>query len=109
MKVKSELSKKALAAGTDSTGGYLLPTEVFGRVLNAMTAESTVMQAGAQVVMLGGPEGSAGAKSYDFAAISTIPTASWRNEAANVSESDPAFRNVRIVPRSLAFFFKVCQ
>lgn len=107
MKVRSELSRKAMSTGTDASGGYLLPTMVFGNVLQAMTAESTVMNAGAQVVLLNGPD--QGAKSYTFAAIDTIPTASWRAEAGNVAESDPAFRNVTVVPRSLAFFFKVSR
>ncbi len=107
MKAKGELSLKALAAGTDATGGFLLPTAVFGSVLQAMTAESTVMSAGANVVLLGS-EGE-GAKSYTFAAVNTVPTASWRAEGGAVAESDPAFRAVTVVPRSLAFYFKVSR
>ena len=107
MKAKGELSLKALAAGTDATGGFLLPTAVFGNVLQAMTAESTCMSAGAKVVLLGS-EGE-GAKSYTFAAVNTVPTASWRAENGAVAESDPAFRAVTVVPQSLAFFFKVSR
>ncbi|MFY7940644.1 MAG: phage major capsid protein, partial [Burkholderiaceae bacterium] len=107
MRAKNELSVKALGAGTDTTGGYLLPSAVFGDVLQAMVAESVVMRAGAQTLLLD-PEGD-GAKSWTFAAIDTIPTAAWRNENANISESDPAFRAVTVVPRSIAFFFKVSR
>jgi HK97 family phage major capsid protein len=107
MKAKGELSLKALAAGTDATGGFLLPTAVFGNVLQAMTAESTVMTAGAKVLLLGS-EGE-GAKSYTFAAVSTVPTAGWRAENGAVAESDPAFRAVTVVPQSLAFYFKVSR
>ena len=106
MKAHGELTRKSLAAGTDSAGGYMLPTNVFGNVLQAMTAESTVMSAGAQVVLLDGPDG---AKSYTFAAVQTVPTASWRLENGNVAESDPVFRAVTVVPKSLAFFFKVSR
>ena len=41
--------------------------------------------------------------------LDTIPTAAWRAEAGAVSESDPAFRGVVMVPRSLAFRFKVSR
>ena len=106
MKSRGELTKKALAAGTDAAGGFMLPSNVFSGVLQAMTAESTVMTAGAQMVLLDGPDG---AKSYTFAAVQTVPTASWRLENAGVAESDPVFRAVTVVPKSLAFYFKVSR
>jgi HK97 family phage major capsid protein len=41
--------------------------------------------------------------------MSTIPTAAWRSESGAVATSDPAFRSVDLIPRSLSFQFKISR
>ncbi len=94
----------ALSVGTDSTGGYAVPSVLMPGIMGAMVPLSSLLTAGAGVVML-----EEGAKNYTFAAVDTIPTAAWRAEAGNVAASDPAFRAVVATPRSLAFTFKVSR
>jgi HK97 family phage major capsid protein len=65
---------------------------------------SSLLTAGAGIVAL-----DVGAKSYNVAAVDTIPTASWRSEAGSVAVSDPTFKNISITPRDLSFCFKVSR
>jgi HK97 family phage major capsid protein len=96
--------RAALSEGTDTAGGYLIPTYVMPHVLEAMIPASTVLTAGAGIIPT-----EEGAKNYTQTAIDAIPTAAWRAENGSVAESDPTFRGVVATPRSLAFFFKVSR
>lgn len=102
------LAQKAMSVGTDTSGGYMVPTALLPGVLEALVAQSSLMQAGAQMVSVEIDSGG-GAKSYVMAAVDTVPTAAWRSEGGSVAESDPAFRPVTATPRSLAFYFKVSR
>ena len=97
--------RNALSVGTGSSGGYAVPTELFPQILQALVPASSLLQAGAGIVDVS----EVPASQYNTAAISTIPTAAWRSEAGAVSESDPTFRNVPAVPKSLSFLFKVSR
>lgn len=103
----TELARKALAVGTDSAGGHLVPSVLMPGVLDALVPASALLQAGVRIASVGGPDD--GAKTYTFGAVNAIPTASWRAEAGAVAESDPTFRAVVATPRSLAFYFKVSR
>ncbi len=74
-------------------------------IMQALVPASALLTAGAGII----PLDQENAKSFVTAAVDTIPTAAWRNEAASVAESDPAFRAVTATPRSLAFLFKVSR
>lgn len=95
--------RAALAGGVDSTGGFAIPSRLAPNILDAMTAASTCLQAGAGITLIDG------AKSYTTAAVDGIPAAEWRLEAGNVAESDPSFRGVIATPKSLAFYFKISR
>lgn len=99
-----ESIRAALSEGTDSAGGFTLPAYVQLRMLEALAPNSSLLMAGAGVAML-----DEGAKSYRIAAVNAIPTAAWRAEAGAVATSDPTFRSVDLVPRSLSFQFKVSR
>jgi HK97 family phage major capsid protein len=103
----TDLARKALSMGTDSAGGHMVPSEIMPGILNALVAASSLLQAGSRIVPVG--EQANGAKSYTIAAVNAVPTAAWRAESGNVAESDPTFRAVVAVPRSLSFFFKVSR
>jgi len=95
--------RAALAGGVDSTGGFTVPSRLAPSVLDAMTAQSSVLAAGAGVTLI------EPAEVYTTAAVDAIPSASWRAEAGNVVESDPSFRGVVAAPKSLAFYFKISR
>ena len=97
--------KNALSEGTNSAGGYAVPTILLPGILNALVPASSLLTAGAHVGMLDNVQGS----SFNIAATDTIPTAAWRSESGDVAESDPAFRSITITPRSLAFRFKMSR
>lgn len=94
----------ALSVGTDSSGGFAVPSVVMPAILEALVPASSLLSAGAGIVPL-----SEGAKSYTTAAVDSIPTAAWRLESGNLAESAPTFRAVVAAPKSLAFYFKASR
>lgn len=96
--------QNALSVGTDTAGGYLLPTQVMAAILEALVPASSLLTAGAGILPL-----DQGAKSFTTVAVDTIPTAAWRLESGNVTMSEPAFRPVVAAPKSLAFYFKMSR
>lgn len=99
-----ELMQRVLSIGTDSAGGFMVPSVLMPGVLDALAPASSLIQAGASIIPL-----DMGAKDANWAAVETLPTAGWRAENGAVPESDPVFRQVKGVPRSLAFYFKVSR
>lgn len=105
MQVKSEASRKSLSVGTNTAGGYAVPTVLMPGILDALVPASSLLTAGAGVMDVSAND----AKQFDIAALDAIPTASWRLENGAVAESDPTFRLVSAAPKSLAFYFKVSR
>lgn len=101
----SQAVHAALQEGVGSSGGYLVPSVILPGILNAMVPASSLLNAGAGIVMLD----QNAAKSFTIAATDTIPTAAWRSENGTVTESDPAFRAVTVTPQSLAFIIRVSR
>lgn len=96
--------KNALSTGTDAAGGFAVPSRLMPSILSALVPASSLMQAGAGIVML-----EDGAQSFSTAAMNTIPTAAWRLESGALATSDPAFRSVVAAPKSLSFMFKISR
>jgi len=96
--------RATLTEGTNSQGGYLVPVELLPQYLEALVPASTLLNAGVPLLSL--PQGAA---SFNIAQTATVPTAAWRNEAASLAASDPAFGVVTLTPRSLAFTFDVSR
>lgn len=96
--------RNALSIGTDTAGGFSVPSLVMPGILEALAPASSVLSAGAPIVLL-----EEGAKSYTTAVLAAIPTAAWRSENGALAESEPTFRGVPATPRSLSFIFKVSR
>lgn len=94
----------SLSRGTDTSGGFAVPSILMPGILEAMVPNSALMMAGVGVIPL-----AEGAKTYTTAGIDAIPTAAWRLESGTVAQSDPSFRAVVATPQSLSFFFKVSR
>lgn len=100
----TDAAVKALSEGTDSAGGYAVPNIVMPKILDALTPVSSLLRAGAGFVPL-----DKGAKSATTAVIDTLPSAAWRAELGAITESDPTFRGVEAIPRSLACIVRVSR
>lgn len=94
----------ALSVGTNTAGGFSVPSQTMPQILSALTPVSSLLTAGAGIVPM-----ESGAKTATTAVVDTVPTASWRQERGDVVESDPAFRAVVATPQSLAFYFRVSR
>ena len=103
MKTTAEATR-SLAIAVDSSGGFAVPTAVMPGILEALIPASSLLTAGAGILPL-----SDGAKSYNFAAVDTLPTAAWRVEGGAIAVSAPTFKNTSITPRSLSFVVKISR
>lgn len=99
---KTDVEKRALAEGTDSAGGYTVPTMLSAQMIDLLRAQSVAIAAGAQTVPLG-------SDANNIAKLSADPVPAWRVENAVINESDPTFANVPLVPKSLAVLTKVSR
>ena len=96
--------KNALSTGTDTAGGFTVPSVLMPGILGALVPASSLLTAGAGIIPM-----EQGAKNYTKAVVSAIPAAAWRNESAALAVSDPAFNAIVATPRSLSFTFKVSR
>lgn len=96
--------RASLSEGTDSEGGHAVPSWLLPGILSALVPASSMLNAGANIAVL-----QQQGDSFKIAAVDSVPTAAWRSESGNLSESEPTFRAVTVVPRSLAFIFKVSR
>lgn len=97
---QNEVERRALAEGTDSAGGYTVPEILSSELIDALRAESVVVQAGARTVPLT-------SNKMSIAKLASDPVPAWRVENAAVNESDPTFTQVVFEPKSLAVMTKV--
>lgn len=97
---KTPAIKAALSEGTDSAGGYSIPLTVLPEFIDRLRARTQFIQAGARTVLLDGMK-------TRIMRIATDPTPAWRAENAAVTESEPTFDAIDLVPKSLAVLVKV--
>ena len=96
----TDAERRALAEGTDSAGGFTVPTSLSAQLIDALRAASVVVQAGARTVPLD-------TNSVAVAKLLTDPVPAWRAENGAVNESDPTFGQVLFEPKSLAVMTKI--
>jgi HK97 family phage major capsid protein len=94
--------RATLSEGTDSAGGYTVPTRLMGEVIDTMRSQTVVIQAGAMTIPLD-------TQKTSIARLATDPAAAWRLENNAVAESDPTFEKVEFTARSLAVLVKVSR
>lgn len=99
---KNDAEHRALSEGTDSAGGYTVPTILSSRLIDLLRAASVAIRAGAITVPLTSDVN-------HIAKVATDPVPAWRAEAAVVAESDPTFTNVTFEPKSMAVLVKVSR
>ncbi len=99
---KTDLERRALAEGSDSAGGFTVPTVTASQLIDLMRARSVAVQAGATTFPLVSDQ-------TVIAKLASDPVPAWRNENANIAESDPTFSSVTLAPKSLAVLVKVSR
>lgn len=97
---KTPAIKAALSEGTDSAGGFSIPTTVLPQFIDRLRSKTQFIQAGAKTVILDDMR-------TRIMRIATDPAPTWRAENSAVTESDPTFDAVDLVPKSLAVLVKV--
>lgn len=99
---KTDAEYRALAEGTDSSGGYTVPERLSAELIDLMRARTVAIRAGAITVPLDSDK-------HVIATVATDPVPAWRVENAAVAESDPTFGSVVFEPKSLAVMVKISR
>lgn len=98
----TEKEQRSLQEGTNSAGGYTVPSLLLSTFIDKMRAKSVCQQAGASTVLLD-------SNKVSIARLATDPVAAWRAELGNVATSDPTFEQVQFVAKSLAVTVRVSR
>jgi HK97 family phage major capsid protein len=96
----AELEQRAIAESPATAGGHMIPVPVASTVIDKARNASRVIQAGAQTI----PMTSATLK---YPRLTTDAPASWRNEAASITDQALVFDSVTFTAQSLAVLVKV--
>jgi HK97 family phage major capsid protein len=99
---KTDLERRALAEGSDSAGGFTVPTVTASQLIDLMRARSVAVRAGATTIPLESDQ-------TVIAKLASDPVPAWRSENAGITVSDPTFSAVTLAPKSLAVLVKVSR
>jgi HK97 family phage major capsid protein len=99
---KTPSERRALAEGSDSTGGVTVPDITSADLIDKLRARLVLARLGARVVPLTTDK-------TTIARLDTDPIAAWRLENAPVAESDPTFSGVVFQPKTLAVIVKASR
>ena len=90
-----EIVRKALSEGTDSAGGYLVPTEYRAELIRRLPELSELYPHVRKVPVI--------TDSGQYPKLDTDVTITWgRTENANLTETDPAFTNLAWTVRNMS-------
>lgn len=90
-----ELERRAMSEGTNSAGGFLVPTLLSSHMIDLARNSARVMQAGATIVAMENEK-------LDVPKWTGDPAGAWRAEAAAITTSDATIGKVSLVAKSLA-------
>lgn len=89
-------AKAAMAEGTGSTGGYLVPDEFFNEIMAFARLQSFALQ-DCRVINMS-------SDTIKIPAENTHVSVSWKGEAATLGESEPTFAEVQLTPKKLGAY-----
>lgn len=98
---KDQEIRNVLEEGTNSAGGYSVPTYVVPQFIDKLRAKTQLINAGARTMVLDGKT--------RIVRTDTDPTAAWRSESGTVNVSDAVFSPVDLVPQDLAVLVKLSR
>lgn len=91
----ADTERRAMAEGTGSAGGYLVPTALSAEIIDLARNRAQVLRAGARLVPME-------SEVQNVARQVSDPTVSWRLENSQIATSGPTFDMVAFTARSLA-------
>lgn len=97
---KNEAERRALMNGSDSTGGFIMPTFAAAGVIDDLRASSAVLKAGCQTIPLVSDR-------TKYARVATEPGPAWRTESAAVTVEGSIFESVSFAPTTLVGVIKI--
>jgi HK97 family phage major capsid protein/2'-5' RNA ligase len=94
-------ASKAMTSATGPTGGYVLQQEIVPDVLDPLRPQSVCFQLGAEKIDLQG----LAVKTVPI--MNSAPDANWVGENQSLSDTQPAYRTVTMIPHGLSVLVKV--
>jgi len=91
---------RTMGAGSDVLGGFLLPEPLSAQVIDAARAKARVLQAGARTIPMD-------SGTLTVAKVASEPTAYWRHENLDVTESDATFEQFVLRAKTVAALVRV--
>ncbi|HSH30846.1 MAG TPA: phage major capsid protein [Thiohalobacter sp.] len=100
---RNETERRALSEGSDSAGGYTVPSTLMGDLVDTLRAKAVTIEAGARTVLLPSND-------VMLARQVTDPSATWHAEnAADFSDSSPTFAGIRFQAKTLIGLVKLSR
>lgn len=99
---RNDAEKRALSEGTDSAGGFTVPSATLTNFFDKFRSKSRVQQAGARTIQLRTDE-------TTIARVSGDPTIIWHEENASESDSNVTFEGVTFQPKTLMILVKASR
>jgi len=96
---RNEVERRALSAGTDSAGGFTVPSIVSSEFIDKLRPTSNVLASGALIVPLLSDD-------TTIARLDEDLTFQWKAENAAINESSPTFGRVRFQPKTCVALIK---
>lgn len=90
----AENERRAMAEGTLSSGGYLVPTILSSEIIDKARNQAAVLSAGARLFPMA-------SQTVDVAKWTGDPTPGWHSEAGTISPSDGTLGRVRLQAKAL--------
>lgn len=91
---KTDAEKRALSEGSDSAGGFSVPSVLSAQLIDRLRARNVAIQAGARTIPITSDR-------QTIARVAGDPTPGWKAENAQQSETDVTFDNVVFEPKTL--------
>lgn len=99
---KNDTERRALSEGTDSAGGFTVPSATLSDFYDKFRAKTRVVQAGARTINLTTDE-------TTIARVSGDPTIIWHEENDQESASDVTFEGVTFQPKTLMILVRASR
>jgi len=94
--------KRALSEGTNSEGGFTVPTPLAVEFIDKLRASTCAIRAGARTVPMT-------SQTLAMARLDTDPNVTWRLENALIDDSDPVFSQLLLEAKACAGIVKVSR
>ncbi|MCC7488358.1 MAG: phage major capsid protein [Gammaproteobacteria bacterium] len=96
---RTDVERRALAEGSQSAGGFTVPTPLAAQVIDRLRARAVTVRAGATTIPMT-------SQTLSIAKLLTDPTASWHSENSGITDYDVTFGECKLTARTLVSLVK---